>query len=581
MKLKLSFLVLFTLIVNIFSANATIRFVSKTGSSIPPYTSWETASDSIQKCINICSFGDTVYVGNGVYKEKLVMIPGLALIGSGIDSCIIDTRTLATQQSFYSVDMKDYCSVEGFYIIVSNGFNGLMGNGIHLFASISDSVHLQGSIKYNKISSAAWGLNIRWASVNIYDNIISNTEHGVSTIAFIESAYDTIYNNYIADIRYRGILASANARIIAYNNTIICGTGIAFGIDFANLEGSEVFNNLIILANYGITSNPLSKKITNNVVINYTDGMRLQQNDIAKNNIVINGYRGFYPFTSGFTLKYNNAWNNTYNYDGFTPDSTNLSADPMFVNQDSMNFHLQMFSPMIDAGDPDILDKDGSRSDIGLYGGPFGEITEYRDLAPKAPKGLSVTTDSTHFFLSWKQNTEADFKKYYIYYDSIPGFSADSSTLLSETEYTSYIHTLPLSYNRIYYKLRAQDRQGNFSKASDEVGVVLVSNSEKPEIVQEFNLYQNYPNPFNPVTKIPFRLKERGYVKLNVYDIKGELVSVLVNEERQAGYYEVEFSPGDREYQNLASGIYIYQIDVKNSSRIPLFRNIKKMIFLK
>ncbi|MEJ2103830.1 MAG: hypothetical protein P8X47_04545, partial [Ignavibacteriaceae bacterium] len=42
--------------------NATVRFVSKTGNSTPPYLTWETAADSIQKCINIYVFGDTIYV---------------------------------------------------------------------------------------------------------------------------------------------------------------------------------------------------------------------------------------------------------------------------------------------------------------------------------------------------------------------------------------------------------------------------------------------------------------------------------------------------------------------------------------
>ena len=67
---------------------ATVRFVSKTGSSTPPYLTWETAADSIQKCINICVFGDTIYVANGVYEEQVVMIPGLSLIGAGTDSCM-------------------------------------------------------------------------------------------------------------------------------------------------------------------------------------------------------------------------------------------------------------------------------------------------------------------------------------------------------------------------------------------------------------------------------------------------------------------------------------------------------------
>ncbi|NNL20943.1 MAG: hypothetical protein HKO83_06440, partial [Ignavibacteriaceae bacterium] len=75
------------IILSTFST-ATVRYVSKTGNSTPPYTSWATAADSIMECINICVFGDTIYVANGVYKELVDMIPGLKLIGAGMDSCI-------------------------------------------------------------------------------------------------------------------------------------------------------------------------------------------------------------------------------------------------------------------------------------------------------------------------------------------------------------------------------------------------------------------------------------------------------------------------------------------------------------
>ncbi|MBZ0201133.1 MAG: hypothetical protein K8H86_14770, partial [Ignavibacteriaceae bacterium] len=67
MKTKLFTKTLFTLTFLLFTCAAfpTTRFVSKTGSSVPPYTTWATASDSIQKCINICNDGDTVIVANG------------------------------------------------------------------------------------------------------------------------------------------------------------------------------------------------------------------------------------------------------------------------------------------------------------------------------------------------------------------------------------------------------------------------------------------------------------------------------------------------------------------------------------
>ncbi len=72
-----------------------------------------------------------------------------------------------------------------------------------------------------------------------------------------------------------------------------------------------------------------------------------------------------------------------------------------------------------------------------------------------------------------------------------------------------------------------------------------------------------------------------------VYDIKGEFVSVLVNKEQEAGYYEVEFTTqtggGKQEtgIRELASGVYIYQILVKNEKNIPVFSDIKKMILVK
>lgn len=130
------------------------------------------------------------------------------------------------------------------------------------------------------------------------------------------------------------------------------------------------------------------------------------------------------------------------------------------------------------------------------------------------------------------------------------------------------------------------DNQGNESNPSEQVAVVLVSVKNEWVSVNNYIIYQNYPNPFNPSTKIGYKLKERGYVKLYVYDIKGELVSVLVNEIREAGYYEVEFSAEVSSGQSavgksLASGVYIYQIYVSNDNRIPVFSDVKKMIFVK
>ncbi|MCU0344177.1 MAG: T9SS type A sorting domain-containing protein [Ignavibacterium sp.] len=85
-----------------------------------------------------------------------------------------------------------------------------------------------------------------------------------------------------------------------------------------------------------------------------------------------------------------------------------------------------------------------------------------------------------------------------------------------------------------------------------------------------FNLYQNYPNPFNPITTISYQLPVSGQVSLKVYDVLGKEIATLVNEEKPAGSYEVDFNAA-----GLSSGIYFYKLSAGR------FVETKKMIYLK
>jgi len=95
----------------------------------------------------------------------------------------------------------------------------------------------------------------------------------------------------------------------------------------------------------------------------------------------------------------------------------------------------------------------------------------------------------------------------------------------------------------------------------------FVSNEEE---VYTFNLNQNYPNPFNPVTIIRYQIPERGFITLKVYDVLGNEVATLINEEKPTGSYYVEFDGS-----NLSSGIYYYRLSAGN------FVATKKLILLK
>jgi len=115
--------------------------------------------------------------------------------------------------------------------------------------------------------------------------------------------------------------------------------------------------------------------------------------------------------------------------------------------------------------------------------------------------------------------------------------------------------------------------------------VVSVEDEEKP-IASTFKLEQNYPNPFNPSTVIGYQLPVSGNVSLKVYDILGNEVATLVNEEKQPGTYEVEFNAvGTSRDLSLSSGIYFYQLLVSalqgKDGKAGSFIQTKKMIYLK
>jgi hypothetical protein len=90
-----------------------------------------------------------------------------------------------------------------------------------------------------------------------------------------------------------------------------------------------------------------------------------------------------------------------------------------------------------------------------------------------------------------------------------------------------------------------------------------------------FKLSQNFPNPFNPLTKIKYRIAECEFVSLKIFDVLGNEVTTLVNEEKPTGDYEVEFDSHSNSLRNLTSGVYFYRLQAGN------FIETKKMILMK
>jgi Secretion system C-terminal sorting domain len=90
------------------------------------------------------------------------------------------------------------------------------------------------------------------------------------------------------------------------------------------------------------------------------------------------------------------------------------------------------------------------------------------------------------------------------------------------------------------------------------------------QLPKKFELYQNYPNPFNPVTNIKYAVPKPAHVRIEIYNILGQRVRTLLNEEKSPGYYVVGFDAS-----SLASGFYIYRMQAEG------FVDIRKMIVTK
>jgi len=93
---------------------------------------------------------------------------------------------------------------------------------------------------------------------------------------------------------------------------------------------------------------------------------------------------------------------------------------------------------------------------------------------------------------------------------------------------------------------------------------------EQDLLPKEFELMQNYPNPFNPLTRIKYAVPRPTHVRVEIYNVLGQRVRTLVDEEKLPGYYVIDFNAS-----SLASGFYIYRLEASG------FNAVKKMVVMK
>jgi len=199
------------------------------------------------------------------------------------------------------------------------------------------------------------------------------------------------------------------------------------------------------------------------------------------------------------------------------------------------------------------------------------------EAPPSKPQNLKYTPQyGTELEITWDYNIEPDIASYEVYrYGGKSGafWSKIKTTNLNRYIDKNFEYSNPDFDFIVKYKIRAVDTQNKFSVFSDLIEVPVNSNKKisiPKELEKSYQLFSNYPNPFNPTTTIIYSIKDAGLVSIKVYDILGSEVAELVNENKEAGYYSLEFNASE-----LPSGFYIYKLQTGD------FVSSKKMILLK
>lgn len=224
----------------------------------------------------------------------------------------------------------------------------------------------------------------------------------------------------------------------------------------------------------------------------------------------------------------------------------------------------------------------------------YGRINAWHALsvasgAPHRPTNLTVgpcenPREITHPLLKWKSNTEPDFDYYNIYrsYGWELGWHYLGTTNDTLYEDMSEYYCPPgencLDGHFVYYRVTAVDNQSKESIPSDSVetyvaGTIPYKIAVSPvlsSIPTDYSISQNYPNPFNPITFINFQIPKASYVKVELFDVLGNKVGVLLDDFKEAGFYKIKFDGTD-----LSSGMYFYKIEVGD------YKATKKLILMK
>ncbi|HID10800.1 MAG TPA: T9SS type A sorting domain-containing protein [Candidatus Latescibacteria bacterium] len=589
--------------------------------------SWARPFGTIGEGLAAADRGDTVLVAAGVYRERIRMKSGVTLKGSGALTTRIEMKNDPRENlPAISLDKVSDCTITGFELVLESD----------LLAPAIECISSSPLIKRNKITILGPGVAIRCrdsSDARIEDNLI-DAETGLAGGISCESSDPIITRNRIRVGDGAAIICGSGSPLVRNNDIRVNGLGCAAWC----VEASRpIFANNLIRSPKGKGQGIVGRSssyltVLNNVIMGTLVGIHLWPGSSAsvRNNIILdnrgpgrNGSGIYVDEGASCELFYNNFWDNDTDCFRVEGGEGNLRADPLFVDPGVGDFRLKEGSPCVDAGDPDpkYNDPDGSRNDMGIYGGPYADafgrfilpakislpdtsappgdtlsipveiidapgIAEVRMVLTYPPESFSVldvrtTETSRAFSLTTEAPTEGEVR---ISMSSPAGVVRGTEPLLDITLVVDASAEMG-SEGEIAFKevVLLDDLAGEVSVSDRSPGKIRIVPPAAVEwdggaaVPSDFALSQNYPNPFNLSTTIPFSCPE-AKVNLVIYDLLGRKVRTLVNGKLEGGKdYRVTWDGRDELGREVSSGIYLYRIDIDEGKWVKT----KKMVLIR
>ena len=278
---------------------------------------------------------------------------------------------------------------------------------------------------------------------------------------------------------------------------------------------------------------------------------------------------------------YINGWMD-FNKDGDWADTDEhiINGQAVTTGTNTLNFQVPLIDETGLLRTTDVASRFRfSSQQVLSYNGaaPDGEVEDYSIdvLIPVEIAAFEALSAEGVVNISWSTFTETENIGFHIFrsesehgqYEQISQALIPGAGNSENEKNYKYVDDTTIAGNTYYYRLADYSLKGG-NRKHKPVKVFV-------ELPSEYSLKQNYPNPFNPETKISFSLKETGKVLLNIYNLQGQRVKTLINQQSQAGFHVVKWNGTNDLGIQVPSGVYLCKIQVND------FVQTRKMMFTK